>query len=366
MINVAIIGTGNIAHSHIEGYLDLADRCQITALVNLDASQAEQYKTHYQLTAATVYTDYHDVLDDPTIDLVSICLPPTLHAKLSIEFLLHGKNVICEKPMAPSLAECDQMIAAQKQSGKRLSIIAQNRYQDPIWRLKQVLDAGLIGRVLHVQVDSFWWRGHVYYDKAWRGTWHSEGGGATLSQAVHNIDMLAWLMGDPAQVTAVLSNTAHNNAEVEDLSVAILKYPDQALAQITSSTIHHGQHRQLIFQGEKARISSPWLVEAELSGSDGFPLASGNKALIQQIQDFYDAVPPLKYTLYAGQFDNVLTCLEQGGTPLSDGEAGKKTIELITAIYEAGSLERTINWPLKPTDPFYTSKGKEANVPYFN
>ena len=115
------------------------------------------------------------------------------HAPIAIKALRAGKHVICEKPMAGSLEECDQMIKAADENGKLLSIVAQNRYKTPHMKTKQLLDAGAIGPVLFATINSFWWRGENYYDLWWRGTWEKEGGGVLVNQSVHQLDLLLWL-----------------------------------------------------------------------------------------------------------------------------------------------------------------------------
>ena len=362
MINVAIIGLGNISPAHIHSYTKFPERCKITAFVDIYPEKAEaSAKTHN--IDAKIYASHEDILDDPTIDLVSICTPPYCHAEIAIDFLKAGKHVIVEKPMAPSLKECDEMIAAAKESGKVFSVIAQNRFRDPISNLKAVLDSGKIGRILHAQIDSFWWRGHCYYDLWWRGNWEKEGGGCTLNHAVHHIDMLGWIMGLPMQVTSVITNTNHDNAEVEDLSVAIMQYDKGALAQVTSSVVHHGEEQQLIFQGEYARVSAPWRVCAAASTGNGFPKA--HEALEKEIQAYYETLPSLEHIAHAGQIDNVLTAIEESIEPLIDGESGRMTVELITAIYKAGILKQTVSLPIAKDDAYYTAEGIQANAPHF-
>jgi predicted dehydrogenase len=362
MISVAVISLGNISGFHIEGFLRFPDRCKITHLVDIDPQKAEQKKKEYNLDAK-VYASHKDILDDPDLDLVSIASPPFAHAGIAIDFLTAGKHVLVEKPMANSLEECDAMIAAARKNGKILSVVAQNRFRDSIVNLKKVLDSGIIGKITHVQANSYWWRGHSYYDLWWRGLWEKEGGGCTLNHAVHHIDMIAWMMGRPRKVSAMLSNAAHDNAEVEDISIAMMQYDGNALAQVTSSVIHHGEEQQVIIQGEQARVSSPWEVYASTAMPNGFPVK--NTELEKVLDDYYKSLPPLPYTNHTGQIDNVLTAIETGGQVLIGGEEGRLTIELIMAIYKAGSEQRTIELPIGKDDPFYTVQGIIKNAPHF-
>ncbi len=255
------------------------------------------------------------------------------------------------------------MIAASEKSKKCLSIIAQFRFRSPIQKLKRILDSGVAGRVLHAQVDSFWWRGHCYYDLWWRGTWEKEGGGCTMNHAVHHIDMFQWMMGMPDEVRAVMSNTAHDNAEVEDLSVAVLRYPDGSLAQITSSVVHHGEEQQLVFQAEKARISFPWRVYASTARSNGFPERSAE--LEKEINTMYEQLPGLEHEGHLGQIHQVLSAIEEGNKVPVDGREGRRTLELITAIYQAASTDSAVRLPIATDSPFYTAKGVQENAIHF-
>ena len=361
MMRIAIVGTGNIAHAHVGAYKQFPDRCQIVALVDIVPEKAQRMKEQYGLEAE-VYDDHLKILGRTDIDLVDVCTPPYVHASISINALRSGKNVVCEKPMAASLEECDAMLRARDESGKKLSIIAQNRFRQPIAILKALLDSGIAGPVRAAQVDSFWWRGHCYYDLWWRGTWEKEGGGCTLNHAVHHIDMLCWMMGLPEKVTSVLANVAHDNAEVEDLSASILQYPG-ALAQLTASVVHHAEEQQLVFQCEKAKIAAPFSVYASTSMGNGFP--TRNEALEKEIADYAAQLPRVQWEGHTGQLENVLTAIEQDAGVAITGEEGRRTIELITAIYKAGATGKTAELPLQKDDPFYTVEGIMGSVPHF-
>ena len=368
MINVAVIGTGNIALQHIEGFRAFPGRCKIIRITDIVEGKAAKKAGELKLDAAAS-TSFEDAINDPAVDLVDICTPPFEHARIAIAALNAGKHVIVEKPMAASLEECDAILAAAQKSGKVFSPIAQNRFRDPITNLKKMLDSGRAGKVVHAQIDSHWWRGHSYYDLWWRGTWQKEGGGCTLNHAVHHIDMLAWMIGLPEKVTAVLGNVSHDNAEVEDISIAILQYAagglcaKGALAQITSSVIHHGEEQQVIFQCEQARLAAPWKPAASTPQPNGFPIK--NEALEKELTAAYAGLPALAHTGHTGQIDNVLNAIETGSAPAIQGIDGRKTIELITAIYKAGAERRPVELPIKPGDPFYTVEGIMRSVPHF-
>jgi predicted dehydrogenase len=351
MIKVAVIGTGNISPSHIRAYQALGDRCTIVALCDLDPAKAEGVRADLGVEGATVYASHAEVIARGDIDLVSVCTPPSTHEPISVDFLEAGINVLCEKPMAPSLAACDAILAAEARSGAMFSSVAQNRYRDDVVRLKAAIDSGLTGDVSHVAVDSAWWRGLPYYDLWWRGTWEEEGGGCTLNHAVHHIDLLLWLLGAPESVTAVLTNAAHENAEIEDLSVAVLAYR-RALATITSSVVHHGEQQRIVVQGRDASVSLAGEVVAEVTQSNGFPTPGGNTELVGRLQDLAAAHQPLAHTGHQGQIDDVLTALETGRRPSIDGHDGRRTIEMITAIYQAGIERRTVDLPLAGDDPY--------------
>lgn len=362
MLKIAIIGTGAICPSHVKGYLQFPSKCKIVALCDIYPEKAEKLKQDFHLDA-NVYGNYQDLLEKEEVDLVSICTPPYTHAEIAINSLDAGKHVLVEKPMASSLEECDAMVDAGNRNNKILSVIAQNRFTTPMMKLKHVLETELIGPILHTQVDSFWWRGHSYYDLWWRGTWEKEGGGCTLNHAVHHIDIFQWMRGIPSEITAVTSNTAHDNAEVEDISIAICRYQDGSLAQITSSVVHHGEEQQLIFQGKKARVSVPWKVKASVSRENGFP--KDNPELEQLLTEAFDSQPDLEHEGHSGQIENVLDAIMENKPVLVDGVQGRQTLELITAIYESTNYQRTVKLPLTQDSPFYTREGILQNVKHF-
>ncbi len=363
MLKAAILGAGAISDSHIQSYLKFKEQCQIIAVVDLYPDKAADKAAKHGLKAA-VFKDHHELLKNAEFHLVSICLPPFAHAPAAVDLLRAGKHVLVEKPMATSLQECDEMIAAAQASGKILSVVAQTRFQTSIMKLKKVLESGLAGKILHAQADSYWWRGANYYDLWWRGTWEKEGGGCTMNHAVHHIDLFQWMMGLPGELHAVTANLCHYNSEVEDFSSAILSYPGGSIGQITASLVHHGEDQQLVFQGERARLSVPWQVKAARQKENGFP--EENAELAAEIQRYYDQLPALPHEGHDGQIANMLAAIAGREPLLVDGGEGRKTLELITAIYQSGHLGQKVQLPLKPGDLFYTREGIMKNARRFH
>lgn len=364
MLRIGIIGTGGIADAHISGYLAFDEECEIAALADVIPGKAEQKAAAFGLSDAVAYDDPLRMIAEAGLDLVSIATPPSTHAALAIAALDAGIHVLVEKPMAPSLEECDAMLAAQARSGKLLSVVAQNRFRDDLATLKAVVDSGLLGPISHVRVDSAWWRGLPYYDLWWRGTWEKEGGGCTLNHAIHHIDLLLWLLGSPAEVTAMLANAQHENAEVEDLSVAVFRY-ERGLAQLTSSVVHHGQEQEIVVQGRHARVSQPWKIVAERARGDGFPEDQRDTDLEQRIQAVADARDPLAHRGHAGQIHDVLSAIRDGRAPVSDGRDGRNAVEIVTAIYKAGFEREVVSLPLTTDDPYYRAGRLVATAPHF-
>jgi UDP-N-acetyl-2-amino-2-deoxyglucuronate dehydrogenase len=363
MLNIAILGTGAIADSHIRAYLKYPDLCRIVALADLYPDKARAKASQYQLSVP-VFASVADLLHGPTFDAASVCLPPFEHASASITLLRAGRHVLVEKPLATCLEECDAMLDAERAGGALLSVVAQNRYQTPIWRLKRVLDSGLIGPVRHAQVNSLWWRGQNYYDLWWRGTWAKEGGGCTINHAVHHIDLFQWFMGMPTEVQAFTTNLAHDNSEVEDFATAILLFPNSCIGQITASLVHHGEEQSISFQGRDAQISAPWQVKAMLQKENGFPEA--NPPLVRQIQQCFEQVPPLAAEGHDGQIANFLAAVMGREPLLVDGHQGRRTIELITAIYRSDHTRQPVRLPLTAADPFYARQGILRTVRHFH
>ncbi|HHY81268.1 MAG TPA: Gfo/Idh/MocA family oxidoreductase [Clostridiales bacterium] len=363
MINCAIIGLGAISGAHVEGYLAQGASCRITAMSDVREENITRIIDKYKLEAAK-YTNYKDMLADKTINLVSICTPPGTHKMIAIDCLRAGKHVLVEKPMAPSLAECDEMIDEAKKAGKILSVVSQYRYTGQYYRLKKLLDANKAGKMLHIAVDALFWRGQPYYYLDWRGRWETEGGGCTLNHAVHFIDQLIWHAGMPKRVAAFMTNAAHDNSEVEDISEAILQYENGMLGRITSSLIHHGERQGISIQTDKGSIGVPFIPQSSKTLENGFPQDDPEQAELLRSEFESIELPP--HQGHAGQIHDVIAAIEGRKSHYVTGTDGRNALELIQAIYKSAATNSVVELPLPTNDPFYHKDTMIAQMPVYH
>lgn len=363
-LGIAIIGMGNISISHLNGYLKENKRCEVKALCDIYPEKCKIFaeKCNFNIEEVTITSDYKTLLDRKDIEAVSICLPPSHHCQISIDFLNHGKNVICEKPMAASLEEADKMIEAEKRNNKILCIVSQNRFKNDAMKVKKLIEKNVFGKILLTRVNSMWYRGENYYKLWWRGTWEKEGGGCTLNHSVHQIDMLQWYLGLPNYICSIFDNLNHSNSEVEDTSLTILKYPN-SLAEINVSLNDMDEKQEFFFQSEKASFTIPWSVHCVKQLENGF-----YEDDIESTKDFeqqFNALPDLKAEGHDGQISNFLDAIENKDKLIVSSQDGRAALELIYAIYKSAIEKKYVNLPLTQNDNFYNKEKILKVVPKF-
>lgn len=354
MVGVAIIGVGDIANIHIEAYQQLKGRCEIRALSDLYTIKAEEKAEKYGLLCDIV-KDYKELLDREDIQLISICLPPAAHCRVAVDFLMAGKHVLCEKPMASTLEECDKMLFAAQQGGAKLSVVAQNRFKQDVMKTKRFLDTGVLGDIYFAQANSLWWRGERYYDLWWRGTWEKEGGGCTFIHAVHHIDLFLWLMGRVKEVNAFVSNQAHRNSEVEDLSITTVRFENGAVGSLISSLLHHGEEQKFIIDAQNGSIEIPHKIKVSYQMDNGYPQADDKKR--KELEDLFGGIPDITYDGHCGQIENMLAAIENDEELMITGEDGRRTIEFISGVYQSAFTRTNTKFPMTKSDLFYTKEG---------
>lgn len=362
MLGIAIVGAGSVCSVHIDSFLMQSDTCEIKVICDKYVEKAQKAIDQKGISAEAC-ADIDAMLKRPDIDIVSICLPPNLHADITVKCLESGKHVLVEKPMASSLEECDIMIEAQKKSGKLLSVVSQNRYKIPTMKVKQMLDSNALGKVLYANINSFWWRGENYHDQAWRGVWAFEGGGSVANQSVHHLDLVQWMLGMPSTVTAAIKNVAHSNSECEDSAVAIFEYPDK-LVSFSSNIVSHDEEQELVFQTQKGRVSIPWKAAASTALPNGFPKA--DDAALNEMRSMYDNLPAIEKEGHPAMIENFVNAVTGKEPLMIDGTEGRNALELIVAIYKAGATRLPVALPIGKDDAFYKKESMVAAMPVFN
>lgn len=333
MIKFAIVGCGRIAQRHAE---HISKRGQLVAVCDVVEDKAQQLANTY---GAKAYTSYADMLANETsIDVIAVCSPNGLHAQHSIEGLKAGFHVLCEKPMGLSVKECGEMIQAAERANKRLFAIKQNRYNPPVAAVKEIIEAGKLGKVLSVQLSCFWNRNTDYYANSWKGTKDLDGG-TLFTQFSHFIDLLYWLIGDVDEVAAYMGNFAHEGIiEFEDTGVVILKFTNGAIGTVnyTVNSFDKNMEGSLTIFGEKGtvKIGGQYLNELEYQQIQDYRienLPEGNKAN--------------NYGNYTGSmsnhdkvYDNLIEVLTHNAPITTSSYEGMKTVEIIEKIYRAAKI----------------------------
>lgn len=345
MIRVAILGAG-IGREHLDGYRALPARYEVAALVDLDTARARAVVGEAPIR---VEASAEAVLADPSIDLIDVCLPPHLHLPFSVKALEAGKHVVCEKPLVASLADADRLLAAIAASGKRLTPVFQYRYGPAMAQLRALTEAGLTGRAFAASLETHWNRGPAYYAVPWRGTWSGENGGAVLGHAIHNHDLMMMVLG-PVRRLSAFTATRVNGIETEDCAAISFEMETGALAtsSITLGAATDTTRIRFCFEGLTAE-----------SGSAPYAPATGAWRFIARepfqqaaIDEVLAGVAPGP-TGFAGFLAANADALD--GTPGREVTAddGRRSIELVSAIYQSAREGRAVTLPLGPAAPLY-------------
>jgi len=329
----AIIGCGQIAGRHAE---QIQKHGQLVAVCDIIPGKADSFSQKF---SSKTYYDIDDLLKaENGIDVVVVCTPNGLHADQSIRSLQADNHVLCEKPMAITTADARKMIDAEKQTGKKLFVVKQNRFNPPVVFLKKLIDENKLGKIFSFQLNCFWNRPPSYYQNTWRGTIGLDGG-TLFTQFSHFIDLLYWLLGDVSSVNGIRNNFLHKKSiEFEDAGVAYLQMKNGSIGGINYSINSNSKNMEgsLTVFGEKGtvKIGGQYLNELEYFSVEGesFPqLPRGN--------------PANQYGHYEGSMSNhhkvyehLIKALDDPSYNFINSEETFKTIEIIERIYNASPL----------------------------
>lgn len=345
----ALIGCGMVGHHHITA-INGVPKGRLVALCDVRQEVAQSFG---QEAGVPCYTDYHQMLEQPGVDIVNICTPSGLHLEPALACIAAGKHVVIEKPLEITLDRCDRLIAAADKAGVALATIFPSRFSDAARFVKKAVDAGRLGKLTVGDGHVRWWRPQDYYDSGgWRGTWALDGGGALMNQSIHCVDLLQSIMGPVKAVTAIAGCLAHQRIEVEDTAILAIEWASGAYGVIQGTTAAWpGIAKQIAISGTAGTII---LEEDEIKVWElQKPRASDAKTL-KKLADAGShgtgASDPMAFSPenHRRQLVDFVKALDKGTAPLVDGREGRKSLEIILAAYKSAETGRRVELPLSP------------------
>lgn len=347
-----LVGTGAVADSHVRAIDETRGRVRLVSAVDVDEARVRDFCTRHKL--ATAHTDYRRALAEDRPDLVLIAAPPALHMAMSIEAMESGAWVLCEKPLCASLAELDRIEEAERRTGRFTACVFQQRFASSTAHLRRLVADGLLGRPLVAVCHTLWYRDASYYAVPWRGKWDTELGGPTMGLGIHAMDHLLHLLGDWAEVRATAA-TLDRQVEVEDVSMALIRFAGGALASVVNSALSPRQETVIRLDFQRATVELNHLYGYT---RDNWKLtlapnaAEEGNLLVQAWQHF----PPDSGSTHASQLAQFLADRDAGRRPLTSGDDARRTLELLTALYKSAFTGRPVaRGSIRPGDPFYTA-----------
>ena len=338
-VKFAIVGTGTIVPIHIQAISSIPDAA-VVAIFGPSAAKTQEFAAKYQCDC---YNDYQEMLQRPDIDAVSICTPNGLHAELGIQAALAGKHVVIEKPIDITLEKADALIKTCHTQGVKLGIIFQRRYSDGVMALKSLLEQGKLGKLIFGGCYIKLYRSQEYYDSgAWRGTWDMDGGGVLMNQGIHYIDMLQFLAGAVAEVTSHCGTFGHIGLEVEDTASAAIKFQSGALGIIEGTTCAYpGLVSRIDIYGTEgsAVIENEVLTSVQLKS--GYEYKAGSSTENAGVSS-----PDISFECHRRQFQEIITAFKNNREPSVNGVEGRKSLEIILAIYKSAFTGNRVTLPL--------------------
>lgn len=309
-----------------------ASRCEMVAqtpgarLVAVADIDAQKAQTIAEKHGVDWYTDYREMLERRDLDVAYVMTPSGLHGQMAIDAAQAGKHVIVTKPMETTLEKAERMIQVCKDCGVKLAVDFEQRYFHHNLRIKKAIEDGRLGRLVLGEARMKWHRTQRYYE-GWHGTWELDGGGSLINQTIHWIDLLLWFMG-PVEAVFGRTGVFTHRIETEDLGVAVLTFKNGALGTILGTTTWYRDDPPVV----------------EIHGERGYVgIKGGELALWEFNEEFKEEIPE---DWPSNVVEDMITAIREGKEPVVDGPEGKKSLELVKAIYESSQAEKVVRLPL--------------------
>lgn len=336
-LRCAIVGTGAIAHAHARA-IAAYPHAELVAVTDLSRPSAEAFARTYGVAA--VHEDLGSLLAAEHPDVVHVCTPPGAHAAQALAAFAAGAHVVVEKPPAPSLDELEQMTDAATAADRQLAVVFQQRTGTAPAHVKRLLDAGALGRPLLAQCQTLWYRDAAYFAVPWRGRWETEGGGTTLGHAIHQLDLLAYLLGDWTRVEGRLWRLARDT-QTEDVSTATVVFEGGVIAQVVSSTLSPRETSVIRIDTEKATISVEHLYG---HGHENWRITPAPHVDDAEAATWAIAGPEERSD-HTYLLRDVFDALRAGAPLPPTADAPARSIELVAAIYASADADGAVVTP---------------------
>lgn len=342
-IGIGIVGCGMIANFHAKAIAD----AQGAHLVGCADRVAEYAGKFAEKHGCRGFESLEAMLADSEVDAVTICSPSGAHLDPALAAAAAGKHIVVEKPLEITTERCDQIIKACDKAGVKLAVTFQSRFHESSKLMKQAVEQGRFGKVTMGDAYVKWYRTQEYYDSgAWRGTWALDGGGALMNQAIHSVDLLVWLMGPVAEISAMTATMTHERIEVEDIAVANLKFANGALGVIEATTTAYpgalkrieisGNQGTAILEEEDLKM---WQFENETAEDDAI-----RERMVGNTDSGGGAADPsaISHHGHTMVFEDFVAAINENRPPAIDGNEGRRSVEVIRAIYESAETGRKV------------------------
>lgn len=339
-VKLGLIGCGRIAKNHLDAVSQIPE-AEFVAVCDNIPEKAQKVADEYGINK--IYTDHREMLKNEKLDIVSICTPSGMHPDMGVDVANAKVNVLTEKPMSINIEAADRLIKACDDNHVKLFVVKQNRLNSTMQLLKRAVDKNRFGRIYMAQANVFWQRPQAYYDaEKWRGTWEFDGG-AYMNQASHYVDAIYWLLGNVDSVSAFTATMARK-IEAEDTGSAILHFRSGIIATINVTMLTYPKN----FEGSITIIGEKGIVK--VGG------VAVNKIEKWEFEDYDDDdrialdtnyVPPNVYGFgHNPYYRNVVDVLLGKAVPSTDGRDGRKSVEIIQAIYRSAKTGKKVSLPL--------------------
>jgi UDP-N-acetyl-2-amino-2-deoxyglucuronate dehydrogenase len=346
VIGFAIVGTGAIAGIHAQAIAAIKN-ARLLGAYSLTKTKVTEFAAQYNCAA---FDSLDELLRTEGLDIVCICTPSGAHLEPALKAIAAGKHCLIEKPIEVTLAKSDQIIEAAKQKKVQVAVVFPTRFYPASQNLKQAIDSGRFEKIALASSYVKWSRTDEYYNSnPWRGTWELDGGGALMNQAIHSVDMLQWCMGPVESVMAISGNVKHKNIEVEDTLVAVLKFANGAMGTIECSTaVYPGAYKKLEIMGTAGTVVMEdndiiqWQFKQQTEEDNKHSEAPSEHSSKGGVAD----PKAISYAGHQKQMENLIDAIYHQGKLLIDAEEGRKSVEIVLAIYKSAQTGQLVKLPL--------------------